>query len=229
MRIAPCSSPSSRAPAGLAGAVRSRRRAASYRPDDPGARIFAAGRRHRGHRRLPGPAARARERAHRRQRHHPRLRPRATRRRPTASATTAVNFGVVTGDALFANEPRYTGHARCTARTTTASRTPSRRARRSPSRRSRAGDVHHRGVLRLHGRLPADVQVPASCPEQGDVGGGYIDTAAALEAVNAATRTTSRTSSRSTSASRSRSRTQACRPRRCPRSRSPTTGSWRTT
>ena len=130
-----------------------------------------------------------------------------TRRRRTGSRRSPVNFGDVTGDVLFANEPRYTGrpepycpldHGFTDTITVSA---PFAISRRWPARLVRASRPSTTTRATSCRRSSS-----ASSPSSGDIGGGDIDTADALKPINRATRTTSRTSCRWTWASPADSR-----------------------
>ena len=98
---------------------------------------------------------------------------------PAGLATTAVNFGVVTGDVLFANEPRWTGtDVYCPSQhgitdTLTAS---------APFAVSPFGAGTY--ILQAFFDYTGDF-LPTfkfrNLPEAGDIGGGYIDTTAAQQ------------------------------------------------
>lgn len=90
---------------------------------------------------------------------------------PAGIATTPVNFGVVTGDQLFANEPRQTqpGVRTCAEGTTTAS---------APFAISpfAAGTYVIQSFYDYTGNFLPTFKI-RDLPEKGDVGGGYLDTA----------------------------------------------------
>ncbi|MEO7112418.1 MAG: hypothetical protein ABI183_18375 [Polyangiaceae bacterium] len=90
---------------------------------------------------------------------------------PAGIATTPVNFGVVTGDQLFANEPRETkpGVRTCAVGTTTAS---------APFAISPfvAGTYVVQAFYDATGNFLPTFKI-RDLPEKGDVGGGYLDTA----------------------------------------------------
>ncbi len=93
---------------------------------------------------------------------------------PAGIATTPVNFGVVTADQLFANEPRQTqpGVRTCMPGTTTAT---------APFAISpfSAGTYVIQAFYDATGNFLPTFKI-RDLPEKGDVGGGYIDTADAL-------------------------------------------------
>jgi hypothetical protein len=102
---------------------------------------------------------------------------------PKGLANTAVNFADVTGDALFADEPRYTGsEAYCPMsagfrEVITAS---------APFEMSplRGGSYEIRGFFDYTGNFLPEFAI-RNLPERGDVGGGDIDSADALKPMNA--------------------------------------------
>ncbi len=102
---------------------------------------------------------------------------------PNGLATTPVNFGVVTGDALFANEPRNTGPSTyCpTADPTALPLTASAPFTISPMN---GGEYVIQAFYDYTGDFLPTFSF-RNLPEQGDVGGGNIDTADALKPGNA--------------------------------------------
>lgn len=100
---------------------------------------------------------------------------------PAGLATTALNFGVVTGDALFADEPRNAGAAPCVPQqggtdTITVS-APFAIAPLDP------GSYVLEAFYDTTGDFLPTFKF-RNLPEQGDVGGGDIDTADALKPIN---------------------------------------------
>jgi hypothetical protein len=102
---------------------------------------------------------------------------------PNGLANTVVNFGVVTGDVLFASEPRYTGaDVYCPAQKGfTDTITVSGPFAISPLD---AGQYVIESFFDYTGDFLPEFKI-RNLPEQGDVAGGDIDTADALKAVNA--------------------------------------------
>jgi hypothetical protein len=90
---------------------------------------------------------------------------------PAGIATTPVNFGVITGDELFANEPRETSPGVRTCMPGTTSATASFAI--SPFN---AGTYVIQSFYDATGDFLPTFKV-RDLPEKGDVGGGYIDTA----------------------------------------------------
>jgi hypothetical protein len=102
---------------------------------------------------------------------------------PNGLASTAVNFSDVTGDTLFANEPRFTGpDAYCPqqagfAQTITAS-APFEVAPLA------GGSYEIHAFFDYTGNFLPEFGI-RNQPEQGDIGGGAIDTVDALKPINA--------------------------------------------
>lgn len=102
---------------------------------------------------------------------------------PNGLAVTAVNFADVTGDTLFANEPRYTGSdVYCPAdHGFTDTITASQPFAISPMA---GGSYLIEAFFDYTGNFLPTFKI-RNLPEMGDVGGGDIDTANALESINA--------------------------------------------
>jgi hypothetical protein len=101
---------------------------------------------------------------------------------PNGLATTAVNFTDVTGDVLFANEPRYSGpDTYCPLQSgfvdTLSTSAPFEVAPLE------GGSYEIRAFFDYTGNFLPEFKI-RNLPERGDIGGGYIDTADALRAVN---------------------------------------------
>jgi hypothetical protein len=92
---------------------------------------------------------------------------------PAGLASTAVNFTVVPGDVLFANEPRYTGpELSCAGGQVNASAS-------FTIAPLDAGSYQIVAFYDLEGEFRPTFKI-RNLPRQGDVGGGYIDAADAL-------------------------------------------------
>jgi hypothetical protein len=96
---------------------------------------------------------------------------------PVGLATTSVNFGVVTGDVLFANEPRWTGSTVYCPSDHGMTGTLSASAPFAVSPFT-AGTYILEAFFDYTGDFLPTFKF-RNLPEQGDVGGGYIDTTAA--------------------------------------------------
>jgi hypothetical protein len=101
---------------------------------------------------------------------------------PRGLANTAVNFADVTGDALFGNEPRYTGpDLYCPLQAGfTEAITASAPFQIAPLA---GGSYEIRAFFDFTGNFLPEFTIRNS-PEQGDVAGGNIDTADALQPIN---------------------------------------------
>ena len=101
---------------------------------------------------------------------------------PNGLANTAVNFGDVLGDVLFANEPRYTGsELYCPVdHGFTDTITVSGPFEIAPMA---GGSYELQSFFDYTGDFQPVFKF-RSLPEQGDIGGGYVDTADALKAIN---------------------------------------------
>jgi hypothetical protein len=102
---------------------------------------------------------------------------------PDGLASTAVNFADVTGDVLFANEPRYTGpDTYCPLQSgfvdTLSTSAPFQVAPLD------GGSYEIRAFFDYTGNFLPEFKI-RNLPERGDIGGGYVDTADALKAINA--------------------------------------------
>ncbi|HXN34202.1 MAG TPA: hypothetical protein VN894_20210, partial [Polyangiaceae bacterium] len=102
---------------------------------------------------------------------------------PNGLATTAVNFADVTGDALFGNEPRYAGpNAYCPQQSgfteTISASAPFEVAPLA------GGSYEIHAFFDYTGNFLPEFTI-RNLPEQGDIGGGDIDTADALVPMNA--------------------------------------------
>jgi hypothetical protein len=102
---------------------------------------------------------------------------------PNGLANTAVNFADVTGDALFANEPRYTGPDTYCPAASGFTETVTVSAPFVIGAVS-GGSYMIQAFFDYTGDFLPTFKV-RNLPEQGDIGGGYVDTADALKPINA--------------------------------------------
>jgi hypothetical protein len=102
---------------------------------------------------------------------------------PNGLASTAVNFADVTGDVLFANEPRYTGAtAYCPPQAGFAETISASAPFEVAPLAGGSYEIH--AFFDSTGNFLPDFKI-RNLPEQGDFGGGDVDTANALKPMNA--------------------------------------------
>ena len=164
------------------------RRGVRLRPDrdraaSGGREIAPAGVRPR-HRRLQRPAPLLDQRAHRRRRRSCSSSIAATRRRRTGLATIPVNFAVVTGDVLFANEPRNSGPGTYCPDEHGVTDTITANAPFAISPIAGGRRTCIQAFYDYTGDFLPTFKF-RNLPEQGDIGGGDVDTVDALKPSNA--------------------------------------------